>query len=123
VLLIFFWFFYNPVKDFKTSVPGMDNRPDSISGIREKVKIGKEFVMFSQEESKLTGKWTRFRGADFDNINKESIKLINKFPESGPNILWKVDLGEGHAAPAIYNDKVYILDYLEEEKADALRCF
>jgi len=123
MLLVFYWFFYNPVNNFQISLPGMDNRPDSISGIREKVKIGENFVQFSEGKSELTGKWTRFRGADFDNINKEKIKLISKFPDEGPNILWKVDLGEGHAAPAIYNGKVYILDYLEQEKADALRCF
>ncbi|NOR87011.1 MAG: hypothetical protein GQ527_05330, partial [Bacteroidales bacterium] len=56
------------MQDFTLSVPGMDNRPDSISGIREKVKIGEDFIQYAEEESKLQGKWTRFRGADFDNI-------------------------------------------------------
>ncbi len=32
-------------------------------------------------------------------------------------------MGEGHAAPAIYDGRAYLLDYMEEEKADALRCF
>ena len=123
IILILYWFYYNPVSDFKLSIPGMDNRPDSISGLNEKVKIGEDFVQFSDNNSDLTGKWTRFRGDDFDNINKENIRLINRFPSEGPTILWKKDLGEGHAAPAIYNGKVYILDYLEKEKADALRCF
>jgi len=123
LFLLLYWLFYNPVKDFKLSVPGMDNRPDSISGIREKVKIGAIFESFFNESSDLSGKWTRFRGADFDNIVKDKTKLIDKFPDGELNILWHADLGEGHAAPAIYNGKVYILDYLEEEQADALRCF
>lgn len=123
VAMIMFWFFYNPVSDFAESVPGMDNRPDSISGNQENVQIGKDFEKYADEESGLTGKWTNFRGADFDNIVKDNIPLIDKFPNDGPNILWKVELGEGHAAPAIYNGKVYILDYIEKEKADALRCF
>lgn len=123
MFLIGYWLFYNPVKDFQKSIPGMDNRPDSISGIREKVKIGAIFETFGDASSELKGKWTRFRGADFDNIVKDKSKLINKFPESGPDILWKVDLGEGHAAPVICNGKVYILDYEEEEQTDALRCF
>ncbi len=122
LILIIFWLYYNPVEDFKLSVPGMDNRPDSISGTHELVKIGEDFILYADNNSVLTGKWTRFRGADFDNINKENIRLIDKFPSEGPRILWKMDLGEGHAAPAIYNGKVYILDYLENEKADALRC-
>ena len=124
IFLMGYWLFYNPVKDFKTSVPGMDNRPDSIAGSSEVVVIGETFVRFTEDTtSKLSGSWTRFRGADFDNINKETAKLIDKFPEDGPNILWEINLGEGHAAPAVYNGKVYILDYIEEEKADALRCF
>lgn len=123
MILILYWLIYNPVTDFKRSIPGMDNRPESISGENDIVNIGETFVRFSEDKSELTGKWTRFRGGDFDNINKEDIGLIDKFPDEGPNILWKVDLGEGHAAPAIYNGRVYILDYLEKEKADALRCF
>lgn len=123
LLLLGYWLFYNPVKDFEMSVPGMDNRPDSISGNREKVKIGADFIQYSTATSELQGKWTAFRGEERDNIHKGDIPLIDKFPESGPEILWTKELGEGHAAPAIYNGEVYVLDYIEEDKADALRCF
>ncbi|MFN8255472.1 MAG: PQQ-binding-like beta-propeller repeat protein [Bacteroidales bacterium] len=118
-----FWFFYNPVSSLTVSLPGLDKRPDSNEIATETVKIGESFEQFAAEESSLTGKWTRLRGADFDNINKENIKLIDKWTSDGPKILWKHDLGEGHAAPVIYNGKVYILDYIEEKKMDALRCF
>ncbi len=124
LILMGFWLFYNPVKDFKISIPGMDNRPDSIAGSSEIVNIGETFIQF-QNDNNLgpSGSWTRFRGSNFDNINTQKIELIDKFPKDGPNIIWEVNLGEGHAAPAVYNGRVYILDYLEEEKADALRCF
>jgi outer membrane protein assembly factor BamB len=118
-----FWFFYNPVQNLSLSLPGLDKRPDSNEVSAEVVKIGENFERFSEEESNLTGKWTRFRGADFDNINKENTKLIDKWGTEGPKIQWKVNLGEGHAAPVIYNGKVYILDYEEKKKLDALRCF
>jgi outer membrane protein assembly factor BamB len=117
------WFFYNPVADFKANVPGLDNRPAKSDSSSEVILIGDKFETYSTETSALQGKWTRFRGADFDNINKEKIRLINKFPPEGPKIKWTVELGEGHAASVIYNGKVYILDYLEKEKSDALRCF
>jgi len=118
-----YWLFHNPVSDFEKSVPGMDNRPDSVFAAGEVVKIGEDFESYSTASSNLQGKWVAFRGASRDNIVKKSTPLISKFPEKGPKILWSVELGEGHAAPAIYNGRVYLLDYMEKEKADALRCF
>lgn len=117
-----FWFVYNPVKDLTTSVPGMDNRPEKSEDAEENVEIGKMFARFGEVSTNLTGKWTRFRGADFDNISKENIDLIDNW-DGGPDIRWEHELGEGHAAPVIYNGKVYLLDYDEKLKADVLRCF
>jgi outer membrane protein assembly factor BamB len=122
IIAFLFWFFYNPVSDFTVSLPGADNRPDSSEANAEVVNIGEKFEKFADFESSLTGKWTRFRGADFDNIVKDNTPLINSWGE-GPKIKWKVSLGEGHSAPVIYNGKVYVLDYEEDKKQDALRCF
>lgn len=118
-----FWFLHNPVKEFAVNIPGQDNRPLKDTNSKSDVVIGEKFKEYATYTSSLTGKWARFRGADFDNINKETIKLIDRFGKEGPKIRWKVELGEGHAAPAIYNGKVYILDYDERKKNDALRCF
>ncbi|MFA6400187.1 MAG: PQQ-binding-like beta-propeller repeat protein [Salinivirgaceae bacterium] len=102
----------------------MDNRPPKSSLHEDSIIIGEKFKQYdSLFQTKLTGKWPGFRGAEFDNINKEKIKLIDTWEPSGPKILWKVELGEGHAAPAIYNGRVYLLDYDERKKNDALRCF
>ncbi len=114
---------HDPVEGFSVSMPGMDNRPATKGRTAEIVRIGEHFDHYADQASVLTGKWTRFRGAGFDNINKEDIPLINSFGPTGPDIQWQVDLGEGHAAPVIYNGMVYLLDYDEEAKADALRCF
>lgn len=118
-----FWFLKDPVKEFRVSVPGQDNRPNKGSDTSEVIKIGETFVEYTSVTSGLAGKWTHFRGADYDNINKENIKLIDKWGKEGPRITWKVDLGEGHAAPVVFNGKVYLLDYIEAKKSDALRCF
>ncbi|MFC2103902.1 PQQ-binding-like beta-propeller repeat protein [Bacteroidota bacterium] len=121
IIVFIYWFTYDPVKDFTTSIPGKDNRPDKTES-DEVINIGERFDEYSTVSSNLKGKWTRFRGADFDNINKEKIPLIDNWSNE-PKIQWQVDLGEGHAAPVIYNGKVYILDYNEVKKRDALRCF
>jgi outer membrane protein assembly factor BamB len=117
------WLFFDPVSNFTASVPGQDNRPVAGADTNEAVRIGENFAAYNVVTPSLTGKWTNFRGGDFDNINKEGIPLIDKWGAAGPQIKWRVNLGEGHAAPSIYNGRVYIIDYDEVRRADALRCF
>ena len=119
-----FWFFYNPVRDLAEALPGLDNRPARSSDMNDSVIIGEHFTRYdSVFTTLLSGKWPNFRGADHDNINKESIRLIDKWPADGPKILWEKELGEGHAAAAIYNGRVYLLDYDERRERDVLRCY
>ncbi len=117
------WFFHDPVRNFTVSAPGMDNRKKGAVIPGKPVQIGAEFTFFKAEEDIPGTNWPRFRGPDFDNIGKEPVRLIDHFGKKGPEILWRVSLGEGHAAPAVYNGKVYLLDYDEALKADLLRCF
>ncbi|MDQ2178034.1 PQQ-binding-like beta-propeller repeat protein [Marinifilum sp. D714] len=120
--LFVYWLLYNPVKDIHASIPGMDNRPKESESSGGKVKIGEGFDFFKELSTDLKGKWVQFRGANSDNISADQTKLINSWG-NGPKIDWQVELGEGHAAPVVYNGKVYVLDYDEVKKADALRCF
>lgn len=122
IAALIFWLFYNPVSHLSESIPGADNRPPPDTTSINVVTIGEKFVFYADFKSNLKGKWTRFRGADYDNINKENIPLIDSW-EDGPKIIWKSLLGEGHAAPVIQNGKAYILDYDEAKKSDILRCF
>lgn len=116
------WFTNDPTKSLSQSNPGMDNvGVDAAESI--KVNIGEFFERFTGDAPATKENWPRFRGADFDNIAKTKVKLIDKFPENGPPILWQHELGEGHAGAAIYDGLVYILDYNEEKRADMLRCF
>lgn len=71
----------------------------------------------------LPGTWTRYRGADFSNIAPNASGLARSWGSGGPPKLWSVELGEGHAGPAVVNGKVYLLDYDTQARADALRCF
>ena len=117
------WLLYNPVADFAESVPGMDNRPPGFVSASDAVEIGAYFAGFDGIPSTLQGSWPRFRGADFDNVSKENIRLADGWAGTGPNILWSIDLGEGHAGPVISNGRVYLMDYDEDQRADVLRCF
>lgn len=116
------WQLHVPKKPFAEQVPGADNRPAELARTANQVRIGEFFMKYEDTpDSPLTGKWNRFRGAQRDNIITTS-ETINTSEDAYP-ILWQVETGEGHAGSAIYNGRVYLLDYNEELSSDALRCF
>jgi outer membrane protein assembly factor BamB len=87
------------------------------------VDLNGSFLAFAGKPSPLPGAWPRFRGPFFDNISRQTVPLARTWPETGPPLLWTLDLGEGHAGPAVFGGRVYVLDYDEEQQADSLRCF
>jgi outer membrane protein assembly factor BamB len=122
--IFLFWLLYNPVREFTEMVPGLDNRPSRSSSASDSIIIGEHFTRFdSTFSTSLNGKWPNFRGSEYDNVNKENIRLIDKVPTDGSRILWEKELGEGHAAAAIYNGRVYVLDYDERRERDILHCY
>ena len=120
LIIMGWWFFYDPTGQFTESVPGMDNQPEDLQSLVSLVNIGEFFQRFDGIAANVIGSWPRFRGINFDNKSRESSNL--KWGDTGPQILWSVELGEGHAGPAIYNGRAYLLDYDETNRADALRC-
>ena len=126
VSLLSRWFAYDPARRLTPSLPGADGGPaESERAVANEVQVNLagKLETFDGVPSTLPGNWPRFRGADFDNICKDSVKLADRWPESGPEVLWSVALGEGHAAPAVFNGCVYLFDYDEANRSDALRCF
>lgn len=116
------WHLYDGREDFTTQQPGADNRPEGLTRAADDVVIGEFFMMYKDGfSSELTGKWSSFRGERADNIINTP-ETINTSAEDYP-VLWSVKTGEGHAAPVIYNGRVYFLDYDEQLSSDAIRCF
>lgn len=118
---IFWWLNADPTKDFSVNLEGADNRGEGNTFVQE-VNIGEHFEEFSSDYVELKETWTNFRGADFDNISKSPVKLIDQFGPEGPDTLWSMELGEGHSGAAIWKGLAYILDYDEKQRADVLRC-
>ncbi|HSV74747.1 MAG TPA: PQQ-binding-like beta-propeller repeat protein, partial [Chthonomonadales bacterium] len=69
------------------------------------------------------GLWPSFRGPNRDGISPERVRLARSWPAQGPPVLWSLALGEGYAAAAVRNGRVYVLDYDTAAQADTLRCF
>ncbi len=120
---LFWWMIHDPVKDFQLHLPGADNRPELMLTDLATINIGQIFEAYDGQPSPVSGSWPRFRGRDFDNISRANIKLSTDWENTGPKVLWTVDLGEGHAGPVIYKGRVYLLDYDEVKKQEILRSF
>ena len=120
--LIIGWHIYAPHEDLTIQAPGADNRPEGVVRAANDVLIGEFFMKYEDIPiSELTGKWNSFRGELSNNIiiTPENINTSEgEYP-----VMWSVETGEGHAAPVIYNGRVYFLDYNEQLSSDALRCF
>jgi outer membrane protein assembly factor BamB len=117
------WLSHDPTTRFLASIPGMDGSPSRTEQSSRAVRIGEFFNIFETAAAKLPGSWPRFRGSGSDNISRDETELADSWGPEGPEILWRVGLGEGHAAPAVLGGRVYVLDYDEQRNADALRCF
>jgi len=68
------------------------------------------------------GSWPRFRGPRGDNIARDVGNLARAWPKEGLRVRWSVELGEGHAGPAVHNGRVYVVDYDRSKDEDAIRC-
>ena len=117
---IVFWHLYTPNLKITMQNPGADNRPEGSVRKADEVHIGEFFMQYAETSSILSGQWNCFRGSNYSNIvqTKTILDLSTDF-----QFLWKVETGEGHAAPVIFNGRVYLLDYDEKLSSDALRCF
>ncbi|HUS57760.1 MAG TPA: PQQ-binding-like beta-propeller repeat protein [Planctomycetota bacterium] len=72
--------------------------------------------------AELPGEWPCFRGPNRDGICTDPTPLAKSWPESGPPVLWSLELGEGYAGAAVRAGRVYVLDYDQVRRADVLRC-
>jgi len=68
-------------------------------------------VIFSSCSKPQSG-WTKWRGSNGDGISTETNLDASKLAES--NILWKKDVGFGHAAIAVLGDNCYVTGWKEK---------
>ncbi len=61
--------------------------------------------------------WPQWLGPQRDSIWRET-GILDKFPEGGPKVRWRVKIGGGYAGPAVADGKVYVTDrVVADEKA------
>ena len=116
------WHLYDPSSRFVKFEPGADKRPVGSARKADDVVIGEFFMKYNATFTEgMKDQWSGFRGKDRTNIVSHAVPI--KLAEGNFKELWTVETGEGHAAPAVWKGRVYMLDYNEQLSSDALRCF
>jgi outer membrane protein assembly factor BamB len=57
--------------------------------------------------------WPQWLGPTRDSVWHEK-GIVDKFPESGLKVKWRVPVSLGYAGPAVVGDRVYVTDYVRE---------
>jgi len=99
-----------------------ESEREAATAIMPAVDLRGRFERGEGVPSAITSAWPRFRGPMADGISREPVPLADSWPPSGPPVLWQIEVGDGHAGPAVRHGRVYLLDYDEQRREDALRC-
>lgn len=65
--------------------------------------------------------WPQYLGPNRDGTSLQ-VNLLRSWPEGGPEVLWRVNVGIGYGGPVIKDGKVYLLDR-DDKTGDIMRCF
>ena len=69
----------------------------------------------------VAANWPQFRGPERTATSAEQ-GLMRAWPEGGPEVLWSTPVGQGYAAPSVYDGRVYFNDYDEATSEFLVRC-
>jgi len=121
-VLLVLWLSGDEVEGLQERVPpplGTKTRPE-----QPRILI-KEVGRYRKSDGRpadLPGAWPRFRGKSFDGVAPDQPELARTWGKDGPEVLWSIQVGEGHAGAAVLAGRVYLMDYDEAARRDALRC-
>ena len=68
----------------------------------------------AQGENAKYHDWPSYRGPNHNGVSEEA-GWVAKFPEEGPDILWKTKLGAGYSAVAVVGESVYAMGHIGGE--------
>lgn len=63
--------------------------------------------------------WPQWRGADRLAVWHET-GVVDRFPEDGLKVAWRVPIGSGYAGPAVAGGRVFVLDWTEDPASRTL---
>lgn len=120
------WFRVEPGVSVDRRIPFQDGTTaddGAAAAVLARIQLDDWYQRFDAEATPTPGAWPQFRGPARDNIDPAPPALVETWGEAGPPVLWEMDVGEGYAGPAVWDGRLYLLDYDEEAGGDLLRCF
>ena len=117
VFVFILWNSRLPSESIKERQPGMDRINTAAHTEQSSPFLSAKLLPGNGAASALPGAWPKFRGPNGDGIATDNVAIGQKWTP-----LWTVDLGEGYAGAAVRDGRVYVLDYDQQNFADALRC-
>lgn len=90
-----------------------------------KIKLTRSFLMVAFLLAGIANvcaqDWPQFLGPDRNSTSPQQ-GILRSWPNSGPEVLWTVNVGPGYGGPVIKDGKVYFLDR-DDKTGDQMRCF
>ena len=65
--------------------------------------------------------WPQYLGPHRNSISDQK-GILRSWPQTGPEVLWSVDVGIGFGGPVVKDGKIYLLDR-DDKVGDSMRCF
>ena len=72
------------------------------------------FVAATEPAKSNAADWPHWMGPHRDNTWRED-GILERFPEAGPKVLWRVPVAGGYAGPAVVGGRVFVTDYVTED--------
>ncbi len=73
------------------------------------------FLLFINCVASASDDWAQFLGPHANGISDET-GLVDRWPESGPKVVWDKPLGTGYGAPSVLGSRLVVHHRLEEEE-------
>jgi len=89
--------------------------------MKNQLIIASALLLMTFANSVYAQDWPQYLGPTRNSISTQK-NLLRSWPETGPEVLWSVDLGIGYGGPVVKNGKVYLLDR-DDQVGDKMRCF
>jgi outer membrane protein assembly factor BamB len=109
-------------KPLELRAPGMDRPPGTEAADDINPVLNGRLLAGEGKPTDLAGSWKGFRGNQRDGKSAETVSFAHSWESGVPRELWSVEAGEGYAGAAVQNGRVYLMDYDQKKKQDALRC-